>query len=55
MREVEDTTDALAAEKATAEAKQEEMEDVADIEEVTTSGKEIKKEELAFEQSIERV
>ena len=27
MREVEDTTDALAAEKATAEAKQEEMED----------------------------
>ena len=54
MREVEDTTDALAAEKATAEAKQEEIEDVADIEEVTTSGKEIKKEELAFEQSIER-
>ena len=54
MREVEDTTDALAAEKATAEAKQEEMEDVADVEESPASGKEIKKEELAYEQSIER-
>lgn len=53
MSAVEDSTDAIAAEQATAEAKQEEMEEME--EEPPAEGKEVKVEEdLAFEKSIER-